>query len=66
MDGLRLDGNAAAGALGEAMFYEVRGLDTILRCPGCDSAPDSTLIRLAHVRARNLVDLGETSYLATG
>ena len=86
MDGLRLDGNAAAGALGEvfsfevttaeyacrgcaragrlgeAMVYEVRGLGTVLRCPGCDNA----LIRLARVRGRYLVDLGGTSYLATG
>ena len=86
MDRLRLDGNAAAGALGEvfsfevttaeyacrgcaragrlgeAMVYEVRGLGTILRCPGCDNA----LIRLAQVSGRYLVDLGGTSYLATG
>jgi uncharacterized protein DUF6510 len=86
VDRLRLDGNAAAGALGEvfsfevttaeyacrgcaragrlgeAMVYEVRGLGTILRCPGCDNA----LIRLAHVRGRYLVDFGGTSYLATG
>jgi hypothetical protein len=86
MDEMRLDGNAAAGALGEvfsfeattaeyacrgcggsgrlgeAMVYEVRGLGTILRCPGCDNA----LIRLAHVRGRLLVALGGTSYLTTG
>ncbi len=86
MDKQRLDGNAAAGTLGEvfsfevttaeyacqgcaragrlgeAMVYEVRGLGTILRCPGCDNA----LIRLAHVRGRYLVDLGGTSYLTTG
>ena len=86
MDELRLDGNAAAGALGEvssfeattagytrrgcgragrlgeAMVYEVRDLGTIVRCPGCDNA----LIRLAHARGRFLVDLGGTSYLATG
>ena len=86
MDGVRLDGNAAAealggvfsievttaeyacrgcgraGRLGEAMVYEVRGLGTIIRCPGCDNA----LIRLAHVRGRNLVDLGGTSYLMSG
>ena len=48
--------------LGEAMVYEVRGLGTIRRCPGCDNA----LIRLAHVRGRYLVDLGGTSYLASG
>ena len=58
MDDLRLDGNAAAGTLGEifsfeattaeyacrrcertgvlgeAMVYEVRGMGTIVRCPG--------------------------------
>ena len=86
MDEQRLDGNAAAGTLGEvfsfevttaqyacrgcartgrlgeAMVYEVRGLGTILRCPGCDNA----LIRLAQVQGRYLVDLGGTSYLATG
>ncbi len=86
MDELRLDGNAAAGALGEvfsfeattaeyacrgcarvgrlgeAMVYEVRGLGTIVRCPGCDNA----LVRFAHVSGRYLVDLGGTNYLATG
>ena len=86
MDELRLDGNAAAGALqevfsfevttteyacegcgragrlGEAMVYEVRGLGTIVRCPGCDNA----LIRLAHVRGRRLVDLRGTRYLMSG
>ena len=86
MDELRLDGNAAAGTLGEvfsfeattaeygcggcgmagrlggAMVYEVRGLGTVVRCPGCDNA----LIRLAHHRGRYLVDLGGTSYLITG
>jgi hypothetical protein len=50
------------GRLGEAMVYEVRGLGTIVRCPGCDYA----LIRLAHVRGRYLVDIGGTSYIATG
>jgi hypothetical protein len=44
------------------MVYEVRGLGTILRSPGCDSA----LIRLVDVRGRYLVDLGGTSYLAIG
>lgn len=85
MDELRLDGNAAAGTLGEvfsfevttaeyacrgcrrvgklgeAMVYEVRGLGTVVRCPGCDNA----LIRLSRIRGRYLVDLGGTSYLAT-
>ena len=85
-DELRLDGNAAAGTLGEvfsfevttaeyacrgcaragrlgeAMVYEVRGLGTILRCPGCDNA----LIRLAENRGHHLEALGGTSYLATG
>ena len=83
MDSLRLDGNAAAGALGEvfsfevttaeyacrgcaragrlgeAMVYEVRGLGTILRCPGCDNA----LIRLAHNRGRHWIDLRGIRYL---
>jgi Family of unknown function (DUF6510) len=86
MERLRLDGNAAGGALGEvfsfevttaeygcrgcgrsgrlgeAMVYEVRGLGTVVRCPGCDNA----LIRLSHIRGRHLVDLGGTGYLATG
>jgi len=82
---LRLDGNAAAGALGEvfsfevsmaryacggcgrtgrigeAMVYEVRELGTIVRCPGCNNA----LIRLAHNRGQNIVDLRGMKYLAT-
>ena len=86
MDELRLDGNAAAGTLGEvfsfevttaeyacdgcgrtgrlggAMVYEVRGLGTIVRCPGCDNA----LIRLAHSRERHMVDLRGMRYLTTG
>jgi Family of unknown function (DUF6510) len=85
-DELRLDGNAAAGPLGEvfsfevttaeyacggcgragrlggAMVYEVRELGTIVRCPSCDNA----LIRLAHYRGRNVVDLRGTRYLTTG
>ena len=83
MDELRLDGNAAAGTLGEifsfevttavytcescgetnrigaAMVYEVRGLGTIVRCPGCDNA----LIRLAHNRGRRWIDLRGIKYL---
>ena len=83
MDELRLDGNAAAGALGEvfsfeattaeygcrgcgragrlgeAMVYEVRGLGTILRCPGCDNA----LIRLSRNRGRHWIDLRGIRYL---
>jgi hypothetical protein len=86
MDEMRLDGNAAAGALGEvfsfeattaeyacrgcaragrlgeAMVYEVRGLGTILRCPGCDNA----LIRLAENRGRYMVDLGGMKHLRVG
>jgi len=86
MDEMRLDGNAAAGALGEvfsfeattseyacagcgragrlgeAMVHEVRGLGMVVRCPECDNA----LIRLARTRDRLVVDLGGTSYLATG
>ncbi len=85
-DELRLDGNAAAGTLGEvfsfevtmaeyacggcasngrlggAMVYEVRGLGTIVRCPGCDNA----LIRLAHTRERHMVDLRGMRYLTSG
>src|SRR5918993_3614424 len=83
MDELRLDGNAAAGTLGEvfsfevttahyacegcgrvdqigaAMVYEVRGLGTIVRCPSCDNA----LIRLAHNRGRQWIDLRGIRYL---
>ena len=86
MDELRLDGNAAAGTLGEvfsfevttaeyacegcgrtdrigaAIVYEVRGLGTIVRCPGCDNA----LIRLAQNGGRHMVDLRGTTYLTTG
>ena len=86
MDELRLDGNAAAGTLGEvfsfevttaeyacrgcgragrlgeAMVYEVRGLGTIVRCPGCDNA----LIWLAHNRERHMVDLKGTRYPTSG
>ena len=82
-DKLRLDGNAAAGPLGEvfsfeattarytcegcgradqigaAMVYEVRGLGTIVRCPGCDNV----LIRLAHNRGRHWIDLRGIRYL---
>ena len=83
MDELRLDGNAAAGTLGEvfsfevttaqyacegcgrtdqigaAMVYEVRGLVTIVLCPGCDN----TLIRLAYNRGRHWIDLRGIRYL---
>jgi len=86
MDEQRLDGNAAAGTLGEvfafeattaeytcdgcgrpgvlgaAMVYEVRGLGTVVRCPGCDNA----LIRLAHNRGRYMVDLRGIRYLQVG
>lgn len=85
MDGLRLDGNAAAGLLrevfafeattaeyackecgrtgrlGDTMVYEVRGMGTVVRCPGCDNA----LIRLAQGRGRRLLDLSGTRYLTT-
>jgi hypothetical protein len=83
MDEQRLDGNAAAGDLGEvfsfevttahyacegcgrvdrigaAMVYEVRGLGTVVRCPGCDNA----LIRLALNRGRYRIDLRGIRYL---
>jgi hypothetical protein len=86
MDEMRLDGNAAAGALGEvfsfeattaeyacegcgrsgrlgeAMVYEVRGLGTVLRCPGCDNA----LIRLTENRGRYMVDLRGMRHLKVG
>jgi len=82
-DKLRLDGNAAAGPLGEvfsfevttahyacegcgradqigaAMVYEVRGLGTIVRCPGCANV----LIRLAHNGGRRWIDLRGIRYL---
>ena len=85
MNELRLDGNAAAGTLGEvfsfevttaeytcggcgrvdrlggAMVYEVRALGVVVHCPSCDNA----LIRLAHNRGRNLVDLRGMRYLTT-
>lgn len=35
MDGLRLDGNAAAGALGEALSFEVTSAE--YACEGCGS-----------------------------
>jgi hypothetical protein len=44
------------------MVYEVRGLGTILRCPGCDNA----LIRLAENRGRYMVDLGGMKHLRVG
>ena len=56
------EGCGRAGRLGEAMVYEVRGLGTIVRCPGCDNA----LIRLARARGRYLVDLRGTRYLMSG
>ena len=83
MDEMRLDGNAAAGNLGEifpfevttaryacdgcgrvdqigaALVYEVRGLGTIVRCPGCDNP----LVRLSHVRGRHWIDLRGMRYL---
>ena len=55
-------GCGRSGRLGEAMVYEVRGLGTVVRCPGCDDA----LIRLSRVRGRCLVDPGGTSNPATG
>ena len=86
MDEQRLDGNAAAGALGEvfafeattagyacdacggtgvlgtAMVYEVRGLGTIVRCPGCDNV----LVRLVQNPGRHMIDLRGTKYLQIG
>ena len=83
---LRLDGNAAAGALAEvfsfevttaeyacvgcgvpgplgaATVYEVRGMGTVIRCPGCDHV----LIRFTRSTERDLVDLTGMSHLTTG
>ena len=83
MDERKLDGNAAAGTLGEvfsfevttayyacegcgradqigaAMVYELRGLGTVVRCPGCANA----LIRLANNRGRRWMDLRGIRYL---
>ncbi len=56
------DGCGRTGRLGEAMVYEVRGLGTIVRCPGCDNA----LIRLAHTRERHMVDFRGMRYLTSG
>jgi uncharacterized protein DUF6510 len=53
------EGCERTGRLGEAMVYEVRGLGTIVRCPGCDNA----LIRLVQNRGRYMVDLRGTRYL---
>jgi hypothetical protein len=39
--------------------YEVRDLDTVVRCPGCDNA----LVRLAHNRGRTWIDLRGIRYL---
>lgn len=52
------------GVLAETMVYEVRGMGTILRCPGCDNA----LIRLSHTseqrtEAKPVVDLRGITYL---
>jgi hypothetical protein len=41
------------------MVYEVRGLGTIVRCPGCANV----LIRLAHNRGRRWIDLRGIRYL---
>jgi hypothetical protein len=45
--------------IGAAMVYEVRGLGTVIRCPGCDNA----LIRLAYDRGRHWIDLRGIRYL---
>jgi hypothetical protein len=47
------EGCGKTDRIGAAMVYEVRGLGTIIRCPGCDSA----LIRLAHSGGRHRLDL---------
>ena len=53
------EGCGRTDKLGAAMVYEVRGLGTIVRCPGCDNA----LIRLAHNRGRRWIDLRGVKYL---
>jgi hypothetical protein len=53
------EGCGRTDRIGAAMVYEVRGLGTILRCPGCDNA----LIRLAYNRGRHLIDLRGIRYL---
>jgi ribosomal protein S27E len=53
------EGCGRTDRLGAAMVYEVRGLGTIVRCPGCDNA----LIRLAHNRGRRWIDLRGVKYL---
>lgn len=56
-----------AGVLAEALVYEVGGMGTILRCPGCDNA----LIRLSRASgqradAKPVVDLRGAAYLQIG
>jgi hypothetical protein len=53
------EGCGRAGQIGAAMVYEVRGLGTIVRCPGCANV----LIRLAHNRGRRWIDLRGIRYL---
>jgi hypothetical protein len=47
------EGCGKTDQIGAAMVYEVRGMGTVLRCPGCDNA----LIRLAYSYGRLWVDL---------
>jgi hypothetical protein len=53
------EGCGRTDRIGAAMVYEVRGLGTVIRCPGCDNA----LIRLAHDRGRHWIDLRGVRYL---
>lgn len=55
-------GCGSTGSLGAAIVYEVRGMGTIVRCPGCDNA----LIRLAQGQERRLVDLRGARLLTIG
>lgn len=53
------EGCGKTDRIGAAMVYEVRGMGTIVRCPGCDNA----LIRLAYIRGRQQLDLRGISHL---
>jgi hypothetical protein len=49
---LRLDGNAAGGAVGSLMVY-ASPMGTVVRCPGCDAV----LIRVARTGQRYWLDM---------
>ena len=56
------EGCGGTGTSGAAMVYEVRGLGTTVRCPGCDNA----LIRVAHNPGRRSLDPRGARYPAPG